>query len=239
MKNPAAGSRPPVRDGKPLEQARRRRNARGQGGRLTDEIVSGALAIIEREGSDEAVTLRAVAREVGIAAPSIYAHFQDRGSIMLAVVARVFDELTEAISARVRSAGDDPVERLVAGCEGYVDFGLSRPARYRILFSEHRRGDDDSWREYCKPVSLGPGAPPVLEFGSESFALLVNSLAACIAAGRSESTDVVADSTAIWVALHGTVSLKSATPGFPWPEPGDFVRSFVLQLGRIASLPAN
>ena len=142
--------------------------------------------MIEREGTDEAVTLRAVAREVGIAAPSIYAHFQDRGAIMLAVVARVFDELTEAISARVRSAGDDPVERLVAGCEGYVDFGLSRPARYRILFSEHRRGDDDSWREYCKPVSLGPGAPPVLEFGSESFALLVNSLAACIAAGRSD-----------------------------------------------------
>ena len=36
-----------------------RRNARGQGARLTGDIVSGALALIEREGSDEAVTLRA------------------------------------------------------------------------------------------------------------------------------------------------------------------------------------
>ncbi len=212
--------------------AKRTRNARGQGGRLTEEIVTGALGLIEREGTDEAVTLRAVAREVGIAAPSIYPHFPDRAAIMLAVVARVFDELTETISRAVAVAGDDPVEQLVAGCEAYVAFGLERPARYRVLFSEDR-SSDSSWRDYCKPVALAPGASPVLEFGAESFALLVDSLSKCVAAGRSSSTDAFSDSTAIWVALHGTVSLNSATPGFPWPEPDGFVRRFVLLLGRI------
>jgi AcrR family transcriptional regulator len=215
-----------------LSPTKRRRNARGQGGRLTQEIVAGALGLIEREGTDEAVTLRAVAREVGIAAPSIYPHFPDRAAIMLAVVARVFDELTETISRQVAAAGDDPVERLVAGCEGYVAFGLHRPARYRVLFSE-RRNVDEAWRDYCKPVTLEPGESPVLEFGTESFSLLVDSLAACITSGRSASTDAFSDSTAIWVALHGTVSLKTATPGFPWPEPDEFVRKVVLLLGRI------
>src|ERR1700684_1098518 len=76
---------------------RHQRNARGQGTRLADDIVRGALALVERTGSDEAVTLRAVAREVGIAAPSIYAHFADRDAIVMAVVMRIFDELTEAI----------------------------------------------------------------------------------------------------------------------------------------------
>src|SRR5271165_5817767 len=76
---------------------KRHRNPRGQGARLTEDIVAGALALIERTGSDEAVTLRAVAREVGIAAPSIYAHFPDRDAIIMAVVLRVFDELTAAI----------------------------------------------------------------------------------------------------------------------------------------------
>ena len=33
----------------------------------------------------------------------------------------------------------------------------------------------------------------------------------------------MADSTAIWVAMHGTVSLQVALPGFPWPEPDGFV----------------
>jgi len=219
-------------DADSLSLTKRRRNARGQGGRLTEEIVSGALALIERAGTDEAVTLRAVAREVGIAAPSIYPHFPDTAAIMLAVVARVFDELTQTISQQVARTADDPVERLVAGCEAYVAFGLQRPARYRVLFSE-RRGGDDTWRDYCKPVILEPGASRVLEFGAESFALLVDSLAACIAAGRSASSDAFSDSTAIWVALHGTVSLNTATPGFPWPESDEFVRRVVLLLGRI------
>lgn len=222
------------RDRQPREvPPKRKRNPRGQGARLTEDIVSGALSIIEREGTDDAVTLRAVAREIGIAAPSIYAHFSDREAIMLAVVARVFDELTEAISEAHLSVRDDPVERLVAGCEAYVAFGLRRPARYRVLFSERRPDGDGSWREYCKPVVLGPSGAPVLEFGAESFALLVDTLAECIAAGRSASTDAMADSTAIWVALHGTVSLKSSAPGFPWPEPEGFVRQFVLRLARI------
>ncbi len=211
-----------------------KRNARGQGARLTEDIVSGALAIIEREGTDEAVTLRAVAREIGIAAPSIYAHFPDRLTIMLAVVSRVFDELTDAISKARLDAGDDPVERLVAECEAYVAFGLRRPARYRVLFSDRRLGSDDSWRDYCKPVTFDPGGAPVLVFGAESFALLVDALAACIAARRSQSTDAMADSTAIWVALHGMVSLKSSAPGFPWPESDDFVRQLVFRLARIS-----
>jgi AcrR family transcriptional regulator len=214
---------------------KRERNARGQGARLTEEIVVGALAIVDREGTDEAVTLRAVAREIGIAAPSIYAHFADRDAIVLAVVARIFDELTEVISAAVDSAGDDAVERLVAGCEAYVAFGLRRPARYRVLFSEERLASAD----YCKPVELSPDGRPVLEFGAESFALLVNGLDACVSAGTSASSDIVADSTAIWVAMHGTVSLQIALPGFPWPEPESFVRQLVIRLGRIAHGPAT
>ena len=235
MRDPRADSIIQVRSERQHSEGRpkHKRNVRGQGIRLTEDIVSGALALIEREGTDEAVTLRAVAREIGIAAPSIYAHFPDRAAIMLAVVSRVFDELTLAILQERDAAGDDPVENLVAGCEGYVTFGLRHPARYRVLFSEQRR-DDDAWRDYCKPVKFGPGGSPVLEFGAESFALLVDALAACIAAGRSASVDAMADSTAIWVALHGTVSLKSSAPGFPWPEPDDFVRQFVLRLGCIA-----
>ncbi|MGO9150575.1 MAG: TetR/AcrR family transcriptional regulator [Acidimicrobiales bacterium] len=239
MRDPQAGSIVQVRSDRlhSEERPKRTRNARGQGARLTEDIVSGALALIEREGTDEAVTLRAVAREIGIAAPSIYAHFPDRAAIMLAVVARVFDELTQAISQARLAASDDPVERLVAGCEAYVAFGLRWPARYRVLFSEPRLGSEDSWRDYCKPVAFGPNDSPVLAFGAESFALLVDALAACITTGRSASTDAMADSTAIWVALHGTVSLKSSAPGFPWPEPVDFVRRLVLRLARITPEP--
>jgi AcrR family transcriptional regulator len=213
----------------------RQRNARGQGARLTEDIVTGALALIERSGSDEAVTLRAVAREVGIAAPSIYAHFADREAIVMAVKLRVFDELAEAVEQGSASAGADPAGRLVAGCEAYVSYGLAHPARYGVLFSGHFRPPE----EYCAPVALGPDGRPVLEFGAEAFALLVRGIEDCVAAGVSASPDAVADSTAVWVALHGAVTLRTALPGYPWPEPGSFVRHLVLSLARITAGPES
>ena len=207
----------------------RERNARGQGSRLTEDIVSGALALIERTGSDDAVTLRAVAREIGIAAPSIYAHFPDREAIVMAVVARIFDELSEAIGRGIESAGQDPVSRLVAGCQAYLDFGLRNPARYGVLFSTRRMAAKD----YCEPIAVGPDGRPVLEVGAEAFALLADGIEACVTAGASASTDVAADAAAVWVALHGTVSLRATLPMFPWPDLDPFARHLVLSLARI------
>ena len=225
-----AEPRPGVLAQPPAAVRKRRRNPRGQGARLTEDIVSGALALIERAGS-EAVTLRAVAREVGIAAPSIYAHFPDRDAVLMAVVARIFDELTEAIEQGKEAAGQDPAGRLVAGCEAYVAFGLEHPARYGVLFSRQRPAAPG----YGKPVPIGPAGRPVLEFGAETFALLVQAIQDCVTAGVSASTDVVADATAVWVALHGTVSLRTALPRFPWPDPAAFVRQLVLSLAQVTA----
>jgi AcrR family transcriptional regulator len=206
----------------------RRRNARGHGAELAEDIVSGALRLIERTGGSEAVTLRAVAREVGIAAPSIYAHFADRDAIVMAVVVRIFEELRAAIEAGVASE-DEPIERLVAGCQAYVRFGLTHPARYGVLFSEERIPDSF----HCTPVRIGPDGRPILQFGAESFALLVNALEECVERGMSISSDVVTGATAVWVALHGSVSLGIALPEFPWPSEEPFVRQLVLALAGI------
>jgi AcrR family transcriptional regulator len=222
------------RDARPVPapgRAHRQRNARGQGARLADDIVAGALALIERTGSDEAVTLRAVAREIGIAAPSIYTHFADRDAIVMAVVLRVFDELADAIEKGTAAAGPDPARRLVAGCEAYLAYGLAHPARYGVLFIPHGAGPE----EYCQPVSLGEDGRPVLEFGAESFALLVQAIEDCVAAGVSASTNTIADATAVWVALHGTVTLRTALPGFPWPELHQFARQLVLPLAQVTA----
>lgn len=207
----------------------RHRNPRGQGARLTQDIVSGAVALIERTGSADAVTLRAVAREIGIAAPSIYAHFADLDAILMAVVVRIFGELTETIAQAQASAGQDPAARLVAGCQAYVAFGLEHPARYGVLFSRPLPAAP----QYCQPVPIGPDGQPVLEFGVESFALLVHAIGDCMTAGICASTNPVADATAIWVALHGTVTLHTALPGFPWPDPAAFIPHLVLSLSHV------
>jgi AcrR family transcriptional regulator len=194
---------------------------------LAEEIVAGAISIIERTGSDDEVTLRSVAREVGIAAPSIYPHFADREAILWAVVQVVFEEIRATVQA-ASDAVKDPVERLLAGCEAYVAFALDNPALYRALFArefpEQAVADPD-------PASMvDQRYPPV---GGEAFALLVEAIERCTAAGRCASSDPFGDATAVWVGLHGMVSLWSTMCDFPWPERHEFVRRLVLRLARV------
>jgi AcrR family transcriptional regulator len=200
------------------------RNPRGEGSQLSGDIVTGAVALMERTGSADAVTLRAVAREVGIAAPSIYAHFAHRDAIVWAVMTQAFDEIAEAVEAAIASR-EDVVEQLVAGCEAYVTYGLAHPAVYRTLFSHELPPPEDG-------VKVADGTLPI---GGEAFALLVDGIARCARAGRSTSTDTFADATAVWVALHGTVSLWSTLCDFPWPDEEGFVRRMTLSLARVPS----
>ncbi|MFB8236933.1 TetR/AcrR family transcriptional regulator [Kitasatospora purpeofusca] len=222
-KVPAATDHPA---GRPTDQGEdaspRPRNRRGQGLLLREEIVRAATALIVRTGSDQAVTLRSVAREVGIAAPSIYAHFPDRDAIVEAVVLEAIGQLHQAIATAV-AAQEDPVESLLAGCAAYVDFGVREPARYRVLFG------------WAHPKSEDPAAEvPGREQGLGAFQTLVDGLGACVSAGRSSSTDTFADAVAIWTALHGQVTLRADLPDFPWP-PTDIVERMTRSLGRIDS----
>jgi AcrR family transcriptional regulator len=56
-----------------------------------DRIVDAALGIMDREGLD-AVTMRRVAREVGVEAMSLYHHVADKDDLLDGVCARVMTD---------------------------------------------------------------------------------------------------------------------------------------------------
>jgi len=200
----------------------RERNRRGEGARLRDDILAAAAELLERTGSEEAVTLRAVARQVGISAPSIYAHFADREAIVDAIVNGAFGDFNAAIQAAsdaAERAGAGPPARLRAGCAAYLEFAAERPNRYKLLFERQ-----DLIGDACEPVPL---------VRTESFRLLVGSLQACVEAGLSASDDPARDATAIWVALHGFATLRSSLPGFPWPGLDTMLDRIVTGLAQI------
>ena len=180
-------------------------------GQLRGELVQAAAALLERTGAVEAVTLRAVAREAGVSAPAVYGHFADLEALLDAVVDEGFDRLGAAIDAAVSPLADVG-ERLVAGCRTYVEAGLAAPARYRAMFGPRRTR------------------------GAEAFALLVDGVAACVAAGRSDSTDAAADATLLWTALHGVVSLRAVGPDPAWPDLDAQVRALAGRLALVRGL---
>jgi AcrR family transcriptional regulator len=203
-----------------MKEAVRERNRRGEGGKLRADILAGATALLERTGNEEAVTLRAVAREVGISAPSIYLHFPDREAIVEAVVDGAFADFNSAIEDAVDvaiAAGADPRERVRAGCAAYLQFAAERPNRYKLLFErQYRIGAD------VPDVQVGAG-----------FELLVRAIEDCVAAGMSASTDPARDATAIWLAIHGYATLPARLPMFPWPEADALLDRIVDGLAQI------
>src|SRR3954453_3037560 len=184
--------------------AARTRNRRGEGGKLREEILRAAAHLLEENGREDAVTLRAIARAVGISAPSIYAHFDDREQILDAVVAEAFEDLSEAISNWVERESEDPVRRLFAGMRAFVDFARQRPQRYRVLFG---RIEDGGPFEGGSDELSGPA-------GETAFGFLVDGIANCVRVGASDSTDPHGDAAALWAALHGFVSLCGAESDF-------------------------
>src|SRR3954451_13278020 len=90
----------------PVVEARRTPNARGRGDVLKAQIVEAAARMLDELADDQALSLRAVARAVSIAATSVYLHFPDRDALVLAVVQRANDQLVAGGDAAAAAAPD-------------------------------------------------------------------------------------------------------------------------------------
>src|SRR5690242_10519897 len=98
-------------------QIKRAPNVRGEGERLRQEILGAATRILEETGREDALSLRGVAREVGIAAPSVYRHFKSKADLVTTVLDVTYRALAVAMSEAGESAtavGADPWERVRA-----------------------------------------------------------------------------------------------------------------------------
>lgn len=85
---------------------------------LRQRIISAALARVV-EGGFAALTMQALAEDVGIATGSLYRHFSNKGSLSAEVFAVASQREIDALSATVRGSGS-PVQRLAAGLERFA-----------------------------------------------------------------------------------------------------------------------
>jgi len=116
---------------------RRPRSPRGQGGRLREEILEAATALLAESGNAPGLSLRGVAKRVGVAATSVYLHYADVESLAADVAAHAFAELGAALAAAA-PGGADPAETLLARCRAYGHFALDHPGLYRVMFEAPR-----------------------------------------------------------------------------------------------------
>jgi AcrR family transcriptional regulator len=198
------------------ESGQRRRNPRGQGERLREDLLDAADALLEETGDSGKLSLRSVAARVGIAATSVYLHFPDIGDLKVAVAARGFSELQKARDAASRDI-QDPAQALLARVGAYAQFALDYPGRYRLMF--------------------GPDLPSTLAYDAPSSPTrqalhsLATSIERCQTAGISRpGDDPVQVAIMVWTAVHGSVLLRMDRPQFPWPPLYQMIDEMVRRL---------
>jgi len=155
-------------------------------GDLREALVKAALAEAER-GGPEAISIKALAKKLGVSQPAPYRHFADREALLQAVAA----EALRQFSAVLRETISKPSRRskLSRFAQATFEFGLHRNGVYRLVFAS-------------RIMACAPDDSELHDAGMEAFGLLLEALEAP-AIGLIRERHALK----IWASLHGVVML--------------------------------
>ena len=91
-----------------------------------------ALEIYRAEGSG-AISMRRLAKEVGCAPMTIYAHFEGKTDILRYLWADVLADMSDEIQKKLKSVVA-PVERLQTAAQIFVAYWIDHPDHFRLVF---------------------------------------------------------------------------------------------------------
>jgi AcrR family transcriptional regulator len=190
----------------------RSRNRRGQGELLRRDIIDAALRMLNELGDDEALSLRAVAREVGIAATSVYIHFADRDELVFAALEQCTADLLRDLDLAEASGGDDPVARL----------------RARLLFLSSWTSEYAGLYKVLHESTLNRRMH--LIFKAELATRATAAVQRCMDAGLAPADDAAAVAFDLRAAVHGAVSIRINEPEADLPPLADQIDRFLVKL---------
>ena len=121
---------------------------------VTAAIKDEARRQLAEEGAAK-LSLRAVARELGMVSSALYRYFPSRDELLTALIIDAYDSLGEsAESAYAEAAGESPAGQWVAVCEGVREWALARPHEYALIYGSPVPG-------YTAPDTTVPAASRV------------------------------------------------------------------------------
>lgn len=117
------------------------------------EITQTARRILVEEGP-HAVTLRAIAREMGMTAPALYRYFDSHQELLRHLVGDLFNELTDDIDRAIHGVSEDPLKvRILAASVEFRRWALEHRREYSLLFGTplpgREAGDQTDWTAEC------------------------------------------------------------------------------------------
>ena len=156
-------------------------------GDLRDALIKAALREAEQGGA-EAISIKALAKQLGVSQPAPYRHFVDRDALLTAVTAEAFRQLSALLrEAMAKPSRQSKLSRLA---QATLDFGLRRNGIYRLMFAS-------------RTVSCAAQGSELHAATRETFALVIEAQEEAPAVGYLRERQALK----IWAALHGVVML--------------------------------
>jgi AcrR family transcriptional regulator len=154
-------------------------------------ILAAAMRLLEK-GGQEAVTMRRVAKAVGVTAMAIYHHFPDRDALLRALA----DVESDRIGALFGSwpARGSPVRRLQKMAESHVDYAFARPRLFAFLFLQDR----PDVRRF--PTDFRDRRSPMLN-------RVADTVAEAMVGGALREDDFWEVAVDLWAFVHGHLAL--------------------------------
>ena len=166
---------------------------------LVDDVVSEARRRLE-EGGPSAVTLRGIAREVGVTAPALYTYFPSLAELFTELIVQSYQGLEDSVASALDAAGDLSLgDRLAEGPIAYRRWAIEHRQQFNLVFFDQIAG-------YAAP----PDGPTV-----DAQTAVLRPIAAEYAVARGRTIDdVLSDDQLLddflgwWGAFHGIVALE-------------------------------
>lgn len=158
-------------------------------GDLHQQAHDQALAVLRLEG-DGAISLRAIAKQIGVSAPALYRHYADRESLLAELAISGFAALRQQLLSVDQHA---PRAALIGIGLAYVAFAQSEPNLYRLMFGGR---------------VLPKGAHPRLDqAGLDAFSVLQDTIARGQRAGYLKPAPLALMTATAWSLVHGLSQL--------------------------------
>ena len=178
------------------------------GGDLRRDLLDAALALIAREGPS-AVSLRWLARRLGVSHAAPANHFPDKAALFTAIATEGFELLGAAITEAAAQAGPDATagQRFRAAGRAYTGFALAHPAHFAVM-----------WQRDL----LHPDNPELAAAGDRTFELLERAVRDIQAEGWAPGGEPQTVAVLAWSVVHGLAALWLGGPlqhdKRPFPE---------------------